>query len=133
MTEQANTPTPQDEDLRQKIHEITQTMLVALSEWQAGVTIDYTSIKNQGREDLFKFIKARQEEAIRHTEKAYGGCHACYGKGYATHRSAITGVDTDQAIGSPGGRIYHPFEEMRFCTCDRGQQLEKLLTPNTER
>lgn len=61
------------------------------------------------------------------TEKAYGGCHNCYGKGYATYRSAYTGIDTDQDIGSPGGRIYKSFEKPIFCECSRGRQLESIM------
>jgi len=46
-----------DEELKQKIHDITQTMLEALSEWQAGAVVSYTSIKEKGRQDLFDLIK----------------------------------------------------------------------------
>lgn len=68
-------------------------------------------------------------DLVREIEKAYGGCHDCYGKGYATYRSAYIGTDTDQDIGGTGGRINQPFEEMRFCKCERGQQLKARLTP----
>lgn len=48
-------------------------------------------------------------------ETAYGGCHKCYGKGYATT------IDY-----STGGRMTTKNPIMRYCTCERGEQLEKL-------
>lgn len=59
--------------------------------------------------------------------KAYGGCTKCYGKGYASYTTAHSGTDTDQDIGSPGGRYYKKVDEMRFCSCARGRQLESEL------
>jgi len=38
------------------------------------------------------------------TIKAFGGCMECFGKGYTTVKDG----------------------EMQFCSCDRGQELEKL-------
>jgi hypothetical protein len=52
-----NKPTQNDEELKQKIEEITQTMLLALSEWQADSVVNYTSIKEEGRQELLKLIK----------------------------------------------------------------------------
>lgn len=65
---------------------------------------------------------------ITQAEKAYGGCHNCYGKGYATVNDRWVGHDTDTDIGSPGGVITggNP-TAMKFCTCDRGKQLEALI------
>ena len=42
-------------------------------------------------------------------EKAYGGCHFCYGKGYSS------------VVYGDGKVTIHP------CNCYRGKQLEKLL------
>lgn len=53
-------------------------------------------------------------------EKAYGGCHICYGKGYATSKAAYV---------SPHHHKWSRLE-MVFCTCDRGKQLEKLIKDN---
>lgn len=55
-------------------------------------------------------------------EKAYGGCRNCYGKGYATKQDFV------QAVRS--GKKY-PSDPMKYCTCDRGQQLEKLVSYHT--
>ena len=65
---------------------------------------------------------------IEQTKKSYGGCEKCYGKGYATVSSRWTAYDTDTDIGSPGGR-YSGGEDfkMKFCDCERGVQLGKLI------
>ena len=55
--------------------------------------------------------KAREE-----TEKAYGGCHYCYGKGYGTQTAAWVGRG-----------YYKKLPTMTFRTCERGKQLEQLL------
>ena len=55
--------------------------------------------------------KAREE-----TEKAYGGCHYCYGKGYGTQTASWVGRG-----------YYKKLPTMKFCTCERGKQLEQLL------
>lgn len=69
--------------------------------------------------------------AIQLTEarKAYGGCTNCYGKGYATVNDRWHGHDTDTDIGSPGGYVSggNP-NAMKFCTCERGKQLEVQVT-----
>ena len=65
---------------------------------------------------------------IEQTKKSYGGCEKCYGKGYATVSSRWTANDTDTDIGSPGGRYSGGKDfEMKFCDCERGTQLGKLI------
>lgn len=67
-------------------------------------------------------------EEIAETEKAYGGCHSCYGKGYATVNDKWLAFDTDQDIGSPGGTFSGGEDfAMKFCSCDRGKQLETQM------
>lgn len=65
---------------------------------------------------------------VSQTEKAYGGCHNCYGKGYATAPDLWAGYDTDTDIGSPGGPISggEPVT-MKYCTCERGKQLDQMV------
>lgn len=53
--------TPEDEELQKRIEEITQTMLIALSEWQAGQPVDYHSAEVRGQE-LFDLIKQRDQQ-----------------------------------------------------------------------
>jgi hypothetical protein len=57
-------------------------------------------------------------------EKAYGGCHKCYGKGYSTYRHGVSGSPDFE--GDSGFEIA-PSTHMVFCTCDRGKQLGELL------
>lgn len=60
---------------------------------------------------LKELTKARQE-----TAKAFGGCMACYGKGYAT------------AIESTLSRFGHrTHNNIKFCSCERGKQLKAHL------
>lgn len=57
-------------------------------------------------------------------EKAYGGCHNCYGKGYATYEGAdISYADFGDELGGASSRK-HVYREMKFCDCGRGKQLE---------
>lgn len=67
-------------------------------------------------------------DGVAELEKAYGGCHNCYGKGYATYRSAYSSYGTDGDIGGFEGRYYQPYEKILFCKCDRGKQLEAIIT-----
>lgn len=64
-------------------------------------------------------------EAERATAKAYGGCKICYGKGYSTTIEGTIGYEDfgDDGFETP------PHEQMKFCECDRGKQLERLLKP----
>lgn len=57
------------DELDQKIHDITQTMLIALSEWQAGVPTNYSSIKSKGREDLRQLINSEVRKALDSADK----------------------------------------------------------------
>lgn len=59
---------------------------------------------------------AAQERAIVEIEKAYGGCHNCYGKGYASYLTAHSGRGYYKKVNYPV-----------FCECDRGKQLEKMI------
>jgi hypothetical protein len=59
-------------------------------------------------------LQAILDREVAITEKAYGGCHNCYGKGYST------GAELYAAKGAKWGN----HNKMKFCTCDRGQQLE---------
>lgn len=46
-------------------------------------------------------------------EKSYGGCHKCWGKGYATYSGEYRARD-----------MRWPDESIRYCDCERGKQLE---------
>lgn len=55
------------------------------------------------------------------TEKAYGGCHLCYGKGYHTKRVGTS---------SRYGNVTH--DTIGYCTCGRGKQLSALTASKSE-
>jgi hypothetical protein len=61
---------------------------------------------------------------VEGTEKAYGGCKKCYGKGYATVRYGLKYVADFE-----GDKDYiDPIKtHMHFCSCDRGKQLKNLI------
>ncbi len=69
--------------------------------------------------EMYRMADRRVEEA----EKAYGGCHNCYGKGYATVNSRWAGSDEWTGERFAGGNA----NDMKFCTCDRGKQLKHLV------
>lgn len=103
-------PKPLDDqgELRQEIDKIRRSFLPSHQELDALV-------------QLFN-------KELAQIEKAYGGCHNCYGKGYATVNDAWHGYDTDQDIGSPGGYVSGGDRNaMKFCSCDRGEQLRAQL------
>lgn len=84
-------------------------------------------------ENQFTDVRNMVSEQLRKTELAFGGCKKCYGKGYATVLDAWSWHDTDTDIGSPGGRGRREELKVKFCTCDRGKQLEALLATEYDR
>lgn len=81
---------------------------------------------------LRKTIESEKQKAVRETEKAYGGCKNCYGKGYSTYRHGVS-VSSDFPEDKPITRTERGFEvTMIMCICDRGKQLDLLLSPKTE-
>jgi hypothetical protein len=90
---------------------------------------DYTMAPLPNGMSLKTALEAHLDETIAEVEKAYGGCHNCYGKGYATVNDRWIGRDTDSDIGSPGGIVSggNP-NHMKFCSCPRGIQLKMLIT-----
>lgn len=73
----------------------------------AGSSLNLGEAKNA----ILNLIQTSNKEI----EKAYGSCHKCYGKGYATT------IDY-----STGGRMTTINPIIRYCSCERGKQLEKL-------
>ena len=49
-----------EDELAKQIESITQAMFVTLSEWQAGVPIDWHSAKVKGRADLLTLIRTEK-------------------------------------------------------------------------
>lgn len=61
-------------------------------------------------------VASIEAEVRQETEKAYGGCRNCYGKGYATQKSEVRarGMRWDTS-------------GIKFCDCERGKQLQQLI------
>lgn len=66
--------------------------------------------------DVFGLTQAMRAEFAAQAN-AYGGCTLCYGKGYSTVRRGET----------YHGRTHNMRNDIKFCTCDRGRQLEQLF------
>lgn len=62
------------------------------------------------------FDQIRQE-----TEKAFGGCKNCYGKGWASVIEYALGAEDFGGDGIPKYKL----PEIRFCSCERGKELRK--------
>lgn len=104
----------------------------AVREQQSSVrrNVKYTLaeiIEATGLSDSLVRTRLKRGASLAEAIRPQWYCENCDGKGYATYRSAYSGHDTDTDIGSPGGRYYQPYEEMRFCVCDRGKQLQQLI------
>ncbi|MBT8161443.1 MULTISPECIES: hypothetical protein [Arthrobacter] len=63
-----------------------------------------------------QLITAHTKEAVQEIEKAYGGCHNCYGKGYATQSSRAV-----------ARRMSWDTSGIKYCDCDRGKQLKAVI------
>lgn len=86
--------------------------------------------------DLLPIIEthyaARDRTKAQELEKAYGGCHNCYGKGYATEIHAeIAYADFGDELGGADSRKTEGLR-LNFCKCSRGRQLEKLMVQARE-
>lgn len=56
------------------------------------------------------------------TEKAFGGCKKCYGKGYSTVLDWNKGADD---FGGEGFELQN--DVIRPCSCDRGKQIKEII------
>lgn len=79
--------------------------------------------------ELFEDKKGDREEirqqAITETEKAFGGCKKCYGKGYSTEHIGKTTAFGDFE-GEKDYTVSNPHIEIRYCSCERGKELHKI-------
>lgn len=88
---------------------------------KAAIQALITAAYEKGQDDAIKkYASLNYEEgrtaAAKETAKAYGGCTKCYGKGYATWRHGETSR----------GKTSNMRTDIKYCTCERGQQLETL-------
>lgn len=73
--------------------------------------------------EVLTFLLAKVSEV----EKAYGGCHYCYGKGYGTQTAHYEGRG-ESDIGQGGVVIDEAAPKYVPCPkCERGEQIEKLI------
>lgn len=113
----ASSPAPLEGELDQKL-------LVILADYSN----DLAALKKRDGKLPAQAAVSRLQTLLTNQAKAYGGCVLCYGKGYATVSDRWIGQDTDQDIGSPGGTVQGGSDfAMKFCTCERGKQLEGLV------
>lgn len=80
------------------------------------------------RPGILKFNNHDDSIVIDKITKSFGGCTKCYGKGYSTVKSQVIGYGTDGDIGGFEGKFKQDTPvQMKFCDCDRGQQLQGLI------
>jgi|ERR1044071_939788 hypothetical protein len=85
--------------------------------------------ENSNNLKMLSALAQMLREARLQTEKAYGGCHNCYGKGYATFKTQHIGYGTDGDIGGYEGPYKRDMPVgMKLCTCERGKQLKAALS-----
>jgi len=91
------------------------------------------TIEGLDRELIVNFIKNIEDKAqanlkakVMETEKAFGGCHYCYGKGYGTQTAYMHGRG-EADMGNSDVVIDKKLPTIKFCTCERGKQLKKLI------
>lgn len=100
-----------------KIHMICAHYLHKEVAQTARHAIDHQELLVSEVARLLVFITSEIQKAEVRTEKAFGGCKKCYGKGYATQIENWTGRGYSKAA-----PYYLP------CTCDRGRQIETLIS-----
>ena len=75
------------------------------------------------KSELRRRLEALRKQVEAETAKAFGDCKRCYGKGYST-----VPVFCEEAADFGGDAIqHHRLPLVRFCSCERGEQLERLM------
>lgn len=101
-----------DERLEELVSEVaTKAMIGMQLAMHDGSSKHHEKVLDEAKQAL----KTEIARAVEETEKAFGGCKKCYGKGY---QSAIK--STVSRLGK------HTKLEMVYCSCDRGLQLSEL-------
>jgi len=70
-------------------------------------------------------------QGIAKTEKAFGGCKKCYGKGYYTNIKHWEGHG-EWDIGQGGVHVYQSAPYYNPCDCDRGKQFASAMASERE-
>lgn len=94
-------------------------------EYQEGISINGGVISEEILFNAFvdKVASQAHQRGVEETEKAFGGCKNCYGKGY---RTALEFAQSHADFGDEGIERWK-LEEIRPCKCERGKQIEKIL------
>ena len=75
-------------------------------------------------EDIKYWLGDIFDKAKKETEKAFGGCLKCYGKGYSTNF-----YGTSNSPDFEGDRYYESKKRVHVtpCSCERGKQISTFL------
>lgn len=102
---------------REQARNTRRNRVFALSEIVEAVGLNYGLV----------ITRLRRGSSLADAIRAHTGCESCGGKGYASYLNTTVGHDTDTDIGSPGGSHSRTTNEMKFCVCDRGEQLAEFV------
>lgn len=108
-------------ELRSQIFEISLTPINDIYYVPPG-TDGSVGLSDKKIDQLLALISDYTNRQVALTEKAFGGCKKCYGKGYST---VMEGEHGYEDFGGDGFDV-PPHVQMRFCSCDRGKQLATL-------
>ena len=81
---------------------------------------------NKDRKLACKALENLVDRHISNVEKAFGGCTNCYGKGYATTLLYARGKG-ERDMGEAGIEINKELPRVQPCTCERGEDIEKII------
>ena len=112
----------QNTDIEEVVAEIESKFAEQIDSMENGGCGSFSPIMDEFRKALATNGQKIREE----TEKAFGGCKKCYGKGYSTQKENYTGYG-EHDIGQGGIEIFEEAQYYLPCTCDRGKQIKKLL------
>lgn len=104
------------EEARNKMKEFTQKWRERFDE-----EFDFFECAALNGLEIKDFISQVEKEAhtkgVVETEKAFGGCKLCYGKGYAT-----------QKVQARRRSYKWELNPIKPCSCERGKQIKEILS-----
>lgn len=110
-----STPTHDEDDLRKLVTNRMALLQVEDHHINGISAADEARIEHYVGE-VMNAVEAREKLIREQAEKAYGGCHNCYGKGYATQSSRASGRGVSWDTSG-----------IKYCDCARGKQLEAVF------
>ena len=105
-----------EDELEKQIESITQAMFVTLSEWQAGVPIDWHSAKVKGRADLLALLRNEKLKLL------------------AEVRERVVGEDTQNPYSKSSDRFFNDWghQASEYDKFIRGGMRDKLTKLEAE-